>query len=122
MIVTAFTGVAIDLDKAVLLGVILSILLFVPRAARLKAKELVVAPERVVRERVPGDPLTLPSSSMTWKVELFFGAAPELDRHLTELAQRIDADDERDSWCCGSNACAIRTSFASSAAITSCAS
>jgi SulP family sulfate permease len=38
-------------------GVALSILLFVPRAAKLKAKELVVTPERVVRERVPGDPV-----------------------------------------------------------------
>ena len=55
VIVTAFTGVAIDLDKAVLLGVILSILLFVPRAAKLKAKELIVTPERVVRERLSDD-------------------------------------------------------------------
>ncbi len=95
VIVTAFTGVAIDLDKAVLLGVILSILLFVPRAARLKAKELVVAPERVVRERVPGDPVDPSIVIYDLEGELFFGAAPELDRHLTELAQRIDADDSK---------------------------
>src|SRR6202041_78347 len=56
VMVTALTAVLVDLDTAVLLGVALSILLFVPRAAKLKARELVVAPERVVRERVPGDP------------------------------------------------------------------
>ncbi|MGB9221834.1 SulP family inorganic anion transporter [Mycobacterium sp.] len=95
VIVTAFTGVAIDLDKAVLLGVILSILLFVPRAARLKAKELVVAPERVVRERVPGDPVDPSIVIYDLEGELFFGAAPELDRHLTALAQRIGADDSK---------------------------
>jgi SulP family sulfate permease len=56
VILTALVGVFVDLDTAVLRGVALSILLFVPRAAKLKARELVVAPERVVRERVPGDP------------------------------------------------------------------
>jgi SulP family sulfate permease len=92
VIVTAFTGVAIDLDKSVLLGVILSILLFVPRAAKLNAKELIVAPDRVVRERVPGD--TADPSIIIYDLEgeLFFGAAPELDRYLVALHQRI-ADD-----------------------------
>ena len=93
VIVTAFTGIAIDLDKAVLLGVILSILLFVPRAARLRAKELVVTPERVVRERVPGDPSDAETVIYDLEGELFFGAAPELDRHLSELSQRIESAD-----------------------------
>ncbi len=93
VVITAFTGVAIDLDKSVLLGVILSILLFVPRAAKLKAKELIVTPERVVRERIPGDP---PDSSIViydLEGELFFGAAPELDRYLAEISRRITDDD-----------------------------
>ena len=55
VIVTAFTGIARRPRQAVLLGVVLSILLFVPRAAKLKSKELVVTPERVVRERIPSD-------------------------------------------------------------------
>ena len=93
VIVTAFTGVAIDLDKAVLLGVILSILLFVPRAAKLKAKELIVAPERVVRERLPGDPADPSIVIYDLEGELFFGAAPELDRYLAALSKRIADDD-----------------------------
>jgi SulP family sulfate permease len=93
VIVTAFTGVATDLDKAVLLGVVLSILLFVPRAAKLKAKELIVTPERVVRERIPGDPADPSIVIYDLEGELFFGAAPELDRYLLEIAQRIEADD-----------------------------
>ncbi|OBK07657.1 SulP family inorganic anion transporter [Mycobacterium sp. 1245852.3] len=92
VIVTAFTGVAIDLDKSVLLGVVLSILLFVPRAAKLKAKELIVTPERVVRERVPGDPADPSILIYDLEGELFFGAAPELDRYLQEISRRI-ADD-----------------------------
>jgi SulP family sulfate permease len=93
VIITALTGVLIDLDTAVLLGVALSILLFVPRAARLKAKELVVAPERVVRERVPGDPADPSIIIYDFEGELFFGAAPELERYLEALSERIRKDD-----------------------------
>ncbi|OBI51798.1 SulP family inorganic anion transporter [Mycobacterium sp. E796] len=95
VLVTAFTGVAIDLDKSVLLGVILSILLFVPRAAKLKAKELIVTPERVVRERISGDPADPSIVIYDVEGELFFGAAPELDRYLSEIRQRIESDDIR---------------------------
>ncbi|ORW95584.1 sulfate transporter [Mycobacterium sp. IEC1808] len=92
VLVTAFTGVAIDLDKSVLLGVILSILLFVPRAAKLKAKELIVTPERVVRERISGDPTDPSIVIYDVEGELFFGAAPELDRYLSDIRQRVDSD------------------------------
>ena len=93
VIITALTGVLIDLDTAVLLGVALSILLFVPRAAKLKARELVVAPERVVRERVPGDPADPSIIIYDFEGELFFGAAPELERYLAALSERIRKDD-----------------------------
>jgi sulfate permease, SulP family len=92
VIVTAVTGIAIDLDKAVLLGVILSILLFLPRAAKLKARELIVTPERVVRERLPGEPADPPLVIFDLEGELFFGAAPELERYLETLRQRIEDD------------------------------
>ena len=92
VLITAFTGVLVDLDTAVLLGVALSILLFVPRAAKLKSRELVVAPERVVRERVPGDPSDPSTLIYDFEGELFFGAAPELEKYLDELGQRIKND------------------------------
>jgi SulP family sulfate permease len=89
VIVTALTGVLIDLDKAVLLGIALSILLFVPRAAKLKAAELTVTPERVVRERIPSDPVHPSTVIYDLEGELFFGAAPELDRYFDSLRARI---------------------------------
>lgn len=64
-----------------------------PRAAKLKATELVVAPERVVRERVPGDPADPTTVIYDLEGELFFGAAPESDAHLAALRQRIETDD-----------------------------
>jgi sulfate permease, SulP family len=89
VLITALTGVIIDLDKAVLLGIVLSILLFVPRAAKLKAAELIVTPERVVRERIPGDPVDPSTVIYDLEGELFFGAAPELDRYLDALQVRV---------------------------------
>jgi sulfate permease, SulP family len=92
VLVTAISAVLIDLDTAVLLGVALSILLFVPRAAKLKGAELIVTPERVVRERLPSDAAVDPELLIyDLEGELFFGAAPELDRYLEALKQRIEA-------------------------------
>ncbi|MDT7737928.1 MAG: sulfate permease, SulP family, partial [Mycobacterium sp.] len=51
------------------------------------------APERVVRERVPGDPVDPSTIIYDFEGELFFGAAPELERYLEELGQRIKDDD-----------------------------
>jgi sulfate permease, SulP family len=92
VIVTAITGVLIDLDKAVLLGIALSILLFVPRAAKLKAAELTVSPEGVVRERRNDDPHDPSTVIYDLEGELFFGAAPELDRYFDALRDRVETD------------------------------
>jgi sulfate permease, SulP family len=78
----------------VLLGLILSIALFVPRAAKLRATELVVTAERVVRERTTSDPPDPENVIYDLEGELFFGAAPELDRHLSELLERIESEDQ----------------------------
>ena len=87
--VTALTGVLVDLDKAVLLGIALSILLFVRRASKLNAAELTVTPERVVRERKPGDHADPSLVIYDLEGELFFAAAPVLDRYLDTLRARI---------------------------------
>jgi SulP family sulfate permease len=84
VLVTAFAALFIGVEFSILIGVALSVLLYVPRAAKLKAFELVVSAERVVREQVPEDP---PCSSLILydlEGELFFGAAPDLDRYFTE--------------------------------------
>jgi sulfate permease, SulP family len=88
-IITAVTAIAINLDTAVLLGIALSILFFVPRAAKLKASELIVTPDRVVRERVASDPVDPRLIIYDLEGELFFGAAPELDRYLDTLEKRV---------------------------------
>ncbi len=63
--------------------------MFVPRAARLKINELVASSERVVRERLPTDPPCSALVVLDLEGELFFGAAPELERCFDELRKRV---------------------------------
>jgi len=81
-VVTAISGIAFGLDIAILIGVGVSILLFVPRAAKLKSNELIVDLYGVVRERLESDPFNKDLLIYDFEGELFFGAAPELQRHL----------------------------------------
>ncbi len=87
--VTAFAAVFISVEFSILIGVAISILLFVPRAARLRAHELVVAREGIVRERLPSDPKCTALLIYDIEGELFFGAAPDVDRHFDELKHRL---------------------------------
>jgi sulfate permease, SulP family len=87
-LVTAASALAFGLDQAILIGVALSILLFVPRAAKLKTVELVVDEDEIVRERLPSDPDDAGFLLFDLKGEVFFGAAPELERTFAEIRRR----------------------------------
>lgn len=76
---------AFGLDQAILIGVALSILLFVPRAAKLKATELVVDTGDVVRGRHPAEPPNRGFLIDDFEGERFFGPAPELDRTFARI-------------------------------------
>jgi SulP family sulfate permease len=85
VLATASAAIFISVDQSILIGVGLSILMFVPRASRLSLRELVVTPERVVRERQTDDPRLDSLLIYDLEGELFFGAAPELERCLEKL-------------------------------------
>jgi SulP family sulfate permease len=88
VIATALAAVFISVEFCILIGVFLSFLLFVPRAARVHLSELTVTPERVIRERVAGDPDCGRILIFALEGELFFGSAPELERHLESILAR----------------------------------
>jgi len=90
--VTAFSAIFISVDESVLIGVGLSIILFVPRAAKLAMRELIVTNERVVRERLPEDERSASLLVYDLEGELFFGAAPELERYLEQIKEATIAD------------------------------
>ncbi len=93
--VTAFSAIFISVEFSILIGVALSFLLFVPRAALLRWSELVVSNERVVRERLAEDPRCTAMLLYDLEGELFFGAAPELDRCFEELKRRTTDENIR---------------------------
>jgi SulP family sulfate permease len=95
VIATALTAVFVGVEYSILIGVALSVVMFVPRAARLQATELTVAPDRVIRGRQPDDPPCRHLVVYDLEGELFFGAAPELDRYLDELRDRAQASGTR---------------------------
>ena len=88
VVATCLSALAFGLDLAILIGVALSILLFVPRAAKLKVTELVIDPDDVVRDRLPADRLNFGFLIFDLEGELFFGAAPELGRTFERIEAR----------------------------------
>jgi sulfate permease, SulP family len=90
--ITALAGLTIGLDTAILIGVALSVVLFVPRAAKLKATELIVDNFGIVRERLPDDALCTSYLICDLEGELFFGAASELTRHFDWLLHRANVN------------------------------
>ncbi|MBV8137997.1 MAG: SulP family inorganic anion transporter [Deltaproteobacteria bacterium] len=87
--ITAVSAIVLGLDESILIGVGLSVILFVPRAARLKATELIVDGQGVVRDRRPEDAPCTAFILYDFEGELFFGAGPELDRYFSGLIDQV---------------------------------
>jgi SulP family sulfate permease len=88
--VTAFTAIFIDVEDSILAGVALSILWFVARASRPGIRELIVTPERLIRERAPGEERATSLLIYDLEGELFFGAAPHFQSHLNRIIDETD--------------------------------
>src|ERR1700683_269026 len=95
VLVTAFSAIFISVEFSILIGVALSILMFVPRASLLRWTELVVGSARVIRARLPEDRPCTAMVLYDLEGELFFGAAPELDRCFDHLKRRTEKEDIR---------------------------
>lgn len=91
VLATALAAVVISVEFCILIGVFLSFVLYVPRAARLHLTELTLAPERVVRERVPDDPPCDRILIYDLEGELFFGSAPDFEKHLAAIERRASS-------------------------------
>jgi SulP family sulfate permease len=88
VLATALSALLISVEFCILIGVFLSFVLFVPRAARVHVTELALTAERVLRERTLSDPACNRILVFSLEGELFFGAAPDLDRHLERIEAR----------------------------------
>ncbi len=86
VMLTAISAVAVSVEFCVLIGVFLSFVLYVPQAARARLTELILTPERVIRERLTADVPCNRIRIFSLEGEFFFGAAPELEKHLESIA------------------------------------
>jgi SulP family sulfate permease len=85
---TAFAAVAISVEFCILIGVIGSFLLAVPRAGRMTLTEFVVGADGVVHERERGQAFDPRVQIFGLEGEMFFGSVLAIDEHLDEIARR----------------------------------
>jgi SulP family sulfate permease len=90
VIATALSAVLISVEFCILIGVFLSFLLLVPRTAPLQLTELVVTPERVIRERAASDTGCGRILIFALEGEWFFGSVADLERHAEAILERLN--------------------------------
>lgn len=93
--VTALAAIVVSVEFCVLIGVILSFLLVVPRIGKMHLTEFVVAPQGHVHERLPHDEVVCPGILIFGlEGEMFFGSSTSLEEHFQTIEGRIDAQTE----------------------------
>jgi SulP family sulfate permease len=88
VVATALTAVCISVEFCILIGTLLSFVLYIPRAARLHLLAWTVTPERVLRERTAADPPCGRMLIYSLEGEMFFGSAPDLERQLAAIEEK----------------------------------
>jgi SulP family sulfate permease len=86
---TAFSAVFVSVEFCIIVGVLLSFLLAVPRAGRMLLTEFVVGEDGFVHERLAGDTPDPELLIFGLEGEMFFAAGPSLEAHLDEIEGRI---------------------------------
>jgi SulP family sulfate permease len=85
VLATALAAVFISVEFCIVIGVFLSFVLYVPRAAQVRLVPLTQTPEQRLRRRVAGDPPCDRLLCYDLEGELFFGAEPDLEKHLAAI-------------------------------------
>jgi sulfate permease, SulP family len=86
--VTAVAALAISIEFCVLVGVVMSFLLAVPRTGRMLLTEFVVTAEGGVHERLPEDEVCGRILIFGLEGEMYFGSNTSLDQHLDTIEAR----------------------------------
>ncbi len=88
---TAIAAFAISIEFCVLIGLVMSFLLAVPRTGNMLLTEFVDAGGDHVRERLPEDHPAPEILIFGLEGEMFFGSAVSLDQHLDTIEARVTA-------------------------------
>lgn len=87
--VTALAAVAISIEFCVLVGVLMSFLLTVPRAGRMLLTQFVVTKEGGIHERLPEDYVCERILVFGLEGEMFFGATAALEQHFAQIEASV---------------------------------
>ncbi len=87
--VTAISAVAISIEFCVLVGVVFSFLLAVPRMGQMLLTEFVTTEGGIVHERLAEDAVCDRVLIFGLEGEMFFGSAASLDAHLEAIEARV---------------------------------
>ncbi len=85
---TALAAIVVSVEFCIMVGVLLSFMFYVPKAARIEVSQLVVSKSGTVRERLDSDPICDRLRIENFEGELFFGASPAFE----EALERIEAE------------------------------
>jgi SulP family sulfate permease len=88
VLATAIAAVAVSVEFCILIGTFVSFLIYLPRAARIGATELVLTRDGMIRERISSDPECNRIVIYSIEGELFFGSSPDLSDVLEKIEQR----------------------------------
>jgi SulP family sulfate permease len=89
MVATALSAIFISIEFCILIGVVLSFALYVPRAAKIHVSELTLTSTRIIREATKNDPLCAYVRILNIEGEMFFGCAPELEKKIREFESSL---------------------------------
>jgi len=92
VLATALAAVVISVEFCILIGVFLSFVLYVPRAARVRITQAVPTPENGLREHTPGQASCDRLLIYNLEGELSFGAEPELKDYFVAIERAARGD------------------------------
>jgi SulP family sulfate permease len=92
ILATAIAAVAISVEFCIVIGVFLSFVLYVPRAANVRMTQLVRTRDNGFRERQADEPACGRLLLYRLEGELFFGVEPELKKHFVAIEQAARGD------------------------------
>ena len=81
-----------SVEFCILIGVLLSFFIYVPRAARVELTELILSDDGVIRVRGKIDPNCSRMKLYNFEGELFFGSSPEFESHLEKIESVVNAE------------------------------
>jgi SulP family sulfate permease len=92
--VTAIAAVAISIEFCVLVGVLMSFMLAVPRTGQMLLTEFVVAGDGGIHERLRDDEVCGRILIFGLEGEMYFGSSTSLEQHLETIEERVGPDTE----------------------------